>query len=93
VQPTSVEYQLGFQAGLQYATTPRAPQPLSAERKFLALVTAVIGVGSAAAVVASVTNSRWRYTFAAFGISGLLLSTLITTGRVLNSGPAPWELR
>lgn len=90
---TSPEYQLGFDAGVRYALTPRAPEPLSRERKVFALITAVIGVGSAAAVVASVTNSRWRYAFAAFGVSGMLLSTMIATGRILNNGPAPWELR
>lgn len=90
---TSPEYQLGFQAGVQYAITPRAPQALTKERKFFAVITLVIGVGSAAAVVASVTNSKWRHAFAAFGVSGLLLSTVLATGRVLNNGPAPWELR
>lgn len=89
---TSPEYQLGFQAGARYVSTPRAPRPVSAERKFFAAITLVVGVGSAAAVVASATNSKWRHAFAAFGVSGLLLSTLIATGRVLNNGPAPWEM-
>ncbi len=89
---TSVEYQLGFEAGYRYALTPRVAAPLTPERKLYAGLTLVIGVGSAAAVVASITQSKWRYGFAAIGVAGVLLGALIGTTRVLSGGPAPWEV-
>lgn len=88
---TTVEYQLGFEAGYRYALTPRV-RTVAPERKLFAAVTLTIGLGSTAALVASTTHSKWRHAFAAFAVTGLLLSTVLATTRVLNGGPAPWEL-
>jgi hypothetical protein len=86
------DYNRGFEAGLRYATAPKRGQALTADRRFFAAITLTVGLGTTAAAVATVTQSKWRYAFAAFGIAGLLFGTIITTVRVLNGGPAPWEL-
>lgn len=86
------DYNLGFDAGLRYATASKRKAGITADRRFFAAITLTVGLGTTAAAVASVTQSKYRYAFAAFGIAGLLLGTIITTVRVLNGGPAPWEL-
>lgn len=86
------DYHLGFEAGLRYASASKRSLALTADRKFFAAMTLTVGLGTAAAAVATITQSRWRYLFATFGIAGLLLGTVITTTRVLNGGPAPWEV-
>jgi hypothetical protein len=84
-------YAEGYAFGLQQPPQ-RHSDPITPSRKIFAAATLVVGLGSAAAFIASATgNKEHRALFGVMTISGIILGTTIATIRVLGGGPAPWE--
>jgi len=91
---SNAQYALGWQHGYAAASqgealsAPAIPEP-SKTTKWLAAGTLVAGLGGAAAAVLYRTDSPYRNLAVVAGVSGLILSSVVTSLRVLQGSPTP----